>query len=311
MHIKMTEFIYILTDILLPIVILISIGFVFHKVFKIDIKTFSKVVIYVLTPAVIFIKIYNIQVTFSFIATVMLLAAVFQVVLFAIGEFIPWILKYPKSMRKAFNNSVALFNSGNFGIPLIELVFKGSPVAMASQLFIMLIQNIVSSTIGVFQASAGSSSGRKALGNMLKMPSIYIIPAVILVRLFSIEMPRFIIVPLSYISDAYIGIALMTLGAHLADISWNSKINRVFLVSFTRLIVSPAIAFILVTLMGVKGLLAQAFIIGVSTPSAVTSVILANEFDNELEYTTQSVFVSTVLSAITLPLVIYLSMKYL
>lgn len=307
----MAAFLYILQQILVPIVILVGIGYIFQRVFKVDIRTFSKLMIYILIPVVIFTKIYQAKVTWNFFVMVVLYVIFLEVCLFGIGEMISRFLKYPRSMRKAFSNSLLLFNSGNYGIPLTDLVFKNNPVTMMSQLFIVVIQNITSNTFGVFQASSGNSSRKEALFNMLKMPSLYVVFLVALVKLGNIQIPIPVIVPLDYISNGFVGLALINLGVQLAEIRLNIRIKDVLMASFIRLVVSPLIGLVLVFLFGIKGMLAQALIIGVSTPSAVNSVIIAKEFENEPEYVAQIVFATTVLSSITIPIVIYFCMKYL
>ena len=63
-----------------------------------------------------------------------------------------------------------------------------------------------------------------------------------------------------------------------------------------RLVAGPLLAWGVVTLMGIDGLLAAALIVSSSVPTSLSSVLLAVEFDNEKEFASQSVFVSTLLS---------------
>ncbi len=139
------------------------------------------------------------------------------------------------------------------------------------------------------------------------MPSIYVILMVILVKSFHITIPGLVLVPLGYIAKGFVAIALVTLGAQLSEIKLEIKVRDILVSSLTRLILSPLLGFLLVWAMGIRGVLAQALIIGVSTPSAVNTALLAKEFDNEPEYASQIVFVSTILSALTVSLVIYLT----
>jgi hypothetical protein len=52
-------------------------------------------------------------------------------------------MRLPRGRRLAFGNSLMFFNSGNYGLPLVDLAFRGDPVAVTGQLMIILIQNIV------------------------------------------------------------------------------------------------------------------------------------------------------------------------
>jgi len=303
----MDTFLYIVINIILPIFFLIAVGFIGQTKLKMDIRTFTKLNIYIFVPSVLFLKIYETNVTFEFFSQVLVYIFIIQVVMLLLGQLISKAFGYSRSIKKAFCNSLLFFNSGNYGLPLVELVFNGDPVAVASQVFIMLIQNVTTNTFGVFQASSGNSTTKKALKNILKMPSIYVILLVIAVKTFHITMPELILVPLGYIAKGFIAIALITLGAQLSEMKIKIKLRDILLSSLTRLVLSPLLGFLLVWVMGIRGVLAQALVIGVSTPSAVNTAFIAKEFDNEPEYASQIVFVSTIMSALTISLVIYLT----
>ncbi|MGI5849649.1 MAG: AEC family transporter [Christensenellales bacterium] len=306
----MTELLYILEEISLPIVLLIAIGFVFQKIFKTNVRTYSKLMMYLLIPVVIFTKMYQIDIAWDFFFLVVPFIAILEVMMFFLAFGISAAFRYKKSLRNAFSNSLVLFNTGNYGIPLIELVFRGNPVATASQLFIVVIQNITSNTFGVFQASSGQSSRSNAFLSMLKMPSLYVLLLVAVFKLTGARIPNTVVIPLDYISNMFVGFALITLGVQLANVRLGSQLKEVLTASIVKVIAGPALGFALLLLLGIKGLLAQALIIGISTPSAVNSSILASEFGNEPEFAAQTVFATTVFCTFTLPLVIYAARIY-
>jgi predicted permease len=300
------NFLYIFTKIILPIFTLVAIGFVAQKKLKMDVRTFTRVNVYIFVPAVMFTKIYASEVGLDFVGIILGFNLCIIGSMFIISELAARIFKYPRGIKKAFGNSLQFYNSGNYGLPLADLAFRGSSVALAGQVFIMLIQNILTNTLGVFQASSGSSSYGKALKNILRMPSLYMLAVVLTVKGAGITIPTSLMVPLDYISNGFIAIALLTLGVQLAEIKVAFRFKDAFLASFIRLVVSPLLGYLFVTLIGIHGVLAQSLIVGVSTPSAVNTAILAREFDNEPEYASQIVLVSTLLSAVTVSTVIYL-----
>lgn len=298
-------FLDILVKIVIPIFVLFTVGFVAQKMLKMDSRTFSRMNIYIFVPAVLFTKIYNANVTMSFFWQMLIYILLIQFAMMALGEAASRILKYPREKRKAFCNSLVFFNSGNYGLPLVDLAFKGNPIALTSQVFILVIQNVMVNTFGVFQASSGKSNYKKALKNILLMPTLYVLAIVIIIKILKIHVPTPILTPITYISQAFIATATITLGVQLAEIKGSFKLNHAFMSAFIRLIISPVLGFLLIMLLGIKGILAESMIIGVSMPSAVNTAILAKEFNNEPEYATQVVFVSTILSAFTLSLVIF------
>ena len=306
----MKELLYILTHISLPILILIAAGYGFQKIFKTDVRTYVKLQIYLLVPGMVFIRMLEGDFTSDLLLTVAAYSALLMAGLYIVSRVYSALMRFPKSTRNATTNLLMLINTGNYGFPLIDLTFSGSPLAASSQLLIVLSQNIISSTVGVYQASAGRASRRAALLSIAKMPVLYAIAAAAVLRFTSLQMPDTIMVPLRYIDDAFIGVALISLGVQLAEVRLTEGIGRVMATSLVKIISVPLLGFAFVLLLGVKGLLAQALIVGISTPTALTAVILAREFNNEPGYTAQVIVVTTVLCTLTLPGVIWFVQQY-
>ena len=57
---------------------------------------------------------------------------------------------------------------------------------------------------------------------------------------------------------------------------------------------------------GISGVVAQVMVICAAAPSAVNTVLLAIEYRSDPEFASQTVFLSTLLSALTMPVVIAL-----
>ena len=304
----MTELLYILSEISLPIILLIVTGFAFQKIFKTDVRSFTKLLIYVLVPVVIFVKIINTDFTWDLFLIVVAFVMLLQAAMYVISRVVGRLFKYPKSMRNATTNALTLFNTGNYGIPLIDLVFAGNPLAMASQIFVVVVQNITTNTFGVYQVSTGNGSGKKALKNIAKLPSNYIIVLAAIVKLTEFKIPDTLMVPLDYMADAFVAMALIALGIQLADVRFGQgAVKRALGIGILKVVAAPVLGFLFVLLLGVKGVLAQALVIGISTPTAVNSAVLAREFNNEPAFAAQVVVVTTAICTLTLPIVIGLA----
>jgi malate permease and related proteins len=302
----MAMFLHILSDIILPILVLALIGFVAQKFLRFDIRTLIRLNLYLFVPAVLFVKVYRAEVSLAFVGIVFGVVTLVVLVMWGLGEGVSGLLHAPRSRRKAFTNSLTFFNSGNYGLPLSELVFAANPLAATVQIFIMLIQNVTGNTFGAYQASSGQSSGRQALKNVLKLPAIYVLVVVGLVKAVGLTMPPIVLLPLDYLSAGFVAMALVTLGAQLAEIRFDFHVRDILLSCLIRLVVAPALCYGLVVAFGLHGVLAQSLILGVSTPTAVNTAILAREYENEHEYASQIVLVSTLLSVVTISVVIFL-----
>lgn len=302
----MGTFFYIIVNIVLPIFILITIGYVAQITLKMDVRTFTRTNMYVFVPAILFVKVYETTITMKLFYTIILYMFIISITMYFVGEGIARLFHYPQGRRKAFINSIIFFNGGNYGLPLIQLAFNNNPLATTSQIFIMMIQTIMQNTLGVFQASTGSKNSRQALLNVLIMPSLYVLCLVIILKTYHIVVPKAVMMPVINIADGFVAFALITLGVQLAEVKGVFRFKEVLISSYMRLIIAPILGTIIVYLIGVEGILAKALVLAVATPSAVNTAIIAKEFDNEPEYASQIVFMSTLLSAITISGIIFL-----
>lgn len=307
----MSELLYILEEISLPIILLIAAGYLFQKIFKNEIGALTKLVLYLFVPIMVFTKIYESNIAWDMLFQLILYMLLLQAFLYLVAIITSLIMKYNKSTRNAVANAMVMMNIGNYGIPLIDLVFPKDIIAMTSQIFIVVLQNITTSTFGVFQVSSAKSASRKEiLKNMLRMPTIYVVILVAIIKAAGITLPDMIKVPCDYISNAFVAVALIVLGMQLADVKLSNRLKDVVIVSVIKVLATSLAAFAIVLLLGIKGVLAPALIIGVSTPTAVNTAILAREFGSEADFAAQIVLLTTFICTFTLPFVIFFVKAY-
>lgn len=304
----MAIFFHILTTNVLPMAVVISIGIVLQRAFKLDIKTLSKLNFYLFSPAIIFKLLYETEITASLIGNVMLFIALFMVLQYLIVEIVIRIRGYKAGMKSAMRNSVLFYNSANYGIPLNQLAFAGNEKTLAIQVLVMMVQSLVPNTYGIYSVNAHKASMRQIWRTILSMPVIYVIPVAFLLRGFKLELPLMFTTPLNYLANAFIGTALITLGVQLGNMEW--KISRSVAVDVgisgaLRLVAGPLLAWGITMLLPLDSLTSAALIVSAAVPTSLSSVLLAVEFDNEAEFASQSVFVSTVLSIFTVTAVIF------
>jgi len=303
----MQIFTHILLHNVVPLSIMITIGVILQKAFKLDIRTLSKLNFYFFSPAVLFTMLYESTFTADIAFQVILFFVIFYLILVAVVEIFMIFRRLRGGMRSAMRNSVIFYNSANFAIPLNQLVFASNPFTMSVQLIIMVFQSILPNTLGIYMINASRMTVKEALKVVFTFPAVYVLPIAIVLKLFNVPIPQPIYTPLEYISQAFIATALMTLGAQLANMKWSvSKLDLLSVSVIMRLLVSPALGFLVVWMLGFDGLLAQALVLSCAVPTSLSSMLLAVEFDNEPDFASQAVFVSTVASIVTVTFVIAL-----
>ncbi|GIP15819.1 transporter [Paenibacillus montaniterrae] len=305
----MSIFLHILLTNVMPMSIMIAIGIILEKVFHLDIKTLSKLNFYLLSPAVIFALLYETAIAPEMIGKVLLFFVLFMVLQYIVVEIVVRLRGYSPTMKSAMRNSVLFYNSANYGIPLNQLAFAGNKETLGIQILIMMMQSLVPNTYGIYSVNSHKANMKQVWKTIIGMPVIYVIPLAFLLRGFEVPIPGPIQTPLDYVSDAFIGMALLTLGVQLGQMEW--KVSRslaidVSISGLLRLVAGPLLAWVIVKLMGIEGLTAAALIVSSAVPTSLSSVLLAVEFDNEKEFASQSVFVSTLISIITVTAVIFM-----
>ena len=303
----MLELLTIFKDIILPIFIVMAIGFILQKKFTMDISTLSKLNIYFVVPAFIFVKLYSTQFTASLFGKVLLFFILLVIILYAISTLFAKVLGLDRGKKTAFSNSTMFFNSGNYGVPVNELAFKGDPFAMSIQVIVLTLQNILTFSYGIFALQSVNNSKWKAMIGYFKMPVLYAMGAGLICNALNIQVPSVILVPANMIANAMIGLALLTLGAQVARIQFKAALSAVYSSLTIRLIISPIIALFIIWLFRVDGMTAQALLIASAMPTSVNSAVIAEEYKNYPEFAAQVVLFSTIISAFTVSFVIYLA----
>lgn len=60
--------------------------------------------------------------------------------------------KFKSSLSSTFKNSVVLSNSGNFGLPVSQVVFQNNPLGLTIQVVVMIFQNLLTYTYVLFNS---------------------------------------------------------------------------------------------------------------------------------------------------------------
>jgi len=205
--------------------------------------------------------------------------------------------RYPTGIRSAFLNATMFYNSGNFGLPLILLVFRDSPwleQAVTTQVLIILVQNTAMNTLGFINADRGKVHWRESLKAVFRMPAIYGVMLAFLLKLLPWRMEdRFFWPAVVYLKNATIPMALLLLGVQLGRTRFSPGDHRIYVSSLVRLILIPAAGYVFIRLFGFTGVTAQALFISSAGPTALNTALIALERKNEPDFASQAVLSSS------------------
>ncbi|MFK9090318.1 AEC family transporter [Bacillus salipaludis] len=303
----MDVFFLILVNVVLPVFSLIGAGVFLHRKFRFDMNTLSKLNTYFLMPCVSFVNIYQNNVGGKTLLHILGFLVIQCSCLMMVTSVISKAAKFENGLSSTFKNSVVLNNSGNFGLPVSQLVFQHNPMGASIQIVVMIFQNLLTYTYGLLNSVSVDQSKLKAMKEFLKNPVIYAFLLGLILHIYQIKIPTFIWTPINNTSNAFLAVALITLGAQSAYIKISRFSLPLFLSLFGRLILSPTIALIIIFTLKLEGTTAQVLFIASSFPTSRNSALFALEYGNHPEYAAQVVLLSTLFSMITVTTVVYLS----
>jgi predicted permease len=290
---------------LLPIFLMAGTGYIIGKTMNVDPKPLSRTLFYIFSPCLIFDLITANQLGNG----VMLKMAAFTAVQSFAVLLAAWLLarlfKVSRSMMIAILIMAFLPNAGNYGLAANEFAFGQEALAFASLFFVAM--GILGNTVGVYIASLGRANWWQALIGLLKVPMVYAVIFGLLFTQFNWEVPLVISRVTNTLGAASIPGMLVLLGILLQKIDFRSQLKGLAIVTTARLGISPLLGLVFAPLFGLTGSAYQAGVMQASMPIAVMTTVLASEFDVEPEFVTSAVFVTTLLSPLTLqPLMFYL-----
>jgi len=300
-------FILILLHVMLPVFLLVGLGALLHRIFRFDMNTLSKLNVYALLPAVGFVNIYESNIDANVLVKVLGFLLAQNGTLIVISAVMAKLLKLDRSLSATFQNTIVLNNSGNFGIPVSQLVFHQQPLGLSIQIIVTIFQNFLTNTYGLWNfLSAGGKKG-EVTAEFWKNPIIYALLFGLLFRALHIPIPPFIWNPVQNVANAFLAVALLTLGAQVAYIDFKRFPPLLFLSVFGRLLLAPAVAAVIICGLHLDGVIAQALFIASSYPCSRNTALYAWEYGHHPDYAAQAVLMSTLFSSVTVTMIVYLS----
>lgn len=291
-----------------PILVLLLIGAILQRKFQFNLKALSHLITYCFMPAAVFINIYETSIEMSVLGQITVFIILFIGSQMLLSQLLAKLLKLDKKESAVFKNSVVLINSGNYGIPVAQMIFATQPIGVAIQVILVIFQNMTTYTYGLYNLISSTKSGMAIVRDFLKMPIVHALIIGAALNYFNVPIPETFSIPLEYIADGFVAVALITLGAQLSTIEMRTMFNKTIFVScFTRLVIGPATALVIIFALGLDGVVAQSLFIASAFPTSRNSSSLALEYDIESATAAQTVLFSTIISCITVTVVIYIS----
>lgn len=292
-----------------PLYIIVLLGYLSAKYFLVNRDSIAVLLMYFLVPFVIFSSTIHVKIN----AAVVFLP-VFVFMLSSVLSFLTLSI-FKNSWKDSSANILAFSagtgNTGYFGIPL-AMIFFDTELANI-YIFTVLASVLYEATTGFYITAKGNFSAKESFIKVIRLPSIYAFSLGIIFNLLDIGMANELKVFSENFKGAYTVLGMMMLGMGLKGIARNSghfDFKFISILLIIKFIIWPALVLFFIQIDKLyfnilnEDLYKVLFLISI-VPLAANTVTLAVLLKAEPEKASLSVFLSTIISIISIPIYIY------
>ena len=292
-----------LFEVLFPVFFVVGIGYYLGKTNpKIDTTFITSFAANIGTPAMVIYAITSTGINFEIFRDYFWYYLLAICLFTLVGIFTLYMLKTKDIVREL--PPLIFPNTGNMGLPICMFAYGSKGLGVSASITSLII--LCHFTLGVFLADRKFN-----LNVILKNPPFYAIIFSAIMLFYGIKMPVFVVNTTEWLMYVTIFLILMSLGIALTRLKVFSLSNAL-ISSFTRMIIGPAIGFFLIFIFDLKGFAAGVLLIQCSMPSAVLNYLVGSIYSPKkiVDSIASTIVVSTLISFVTIPIVVYIALRF-
>ena len=283
----------------LPVGLIILIGFVVGRTLPLQRSTLSQLALYVLSPALVIDSLYRTKLSLNSSLGLLIGFAITSVLIYVAIWGIGKLFKFPVTLTRSITAVVMFSNNGNMGLPVATFALGAAGLDRA-------IVYMIGSSVLMFCFGPAMIRGKgivQGLKLTLKLPLIWSILFGLCLRWSSVEIPWQLDRGIQQLGAAAIPIALILLGMQLSESRFKPKISEI-ITAIARLLIAPTVAYFIGRLLQLELLSLQVLVLQTAMPTAVNSFVIVSEFGGDKDLVARAIVTSTIMSFVTLPIVL-------
>ncbi|AFS78176.1 putative auxin efflux carrier [Gottschalkia acidurici 9a] len=200
-------------------------------------------------------------------------------------------------------------NHGFMGIAIASALYGDEGVFYAAILNITF--NAFVWTFGVKLVDHNESTDESSIKKFIFNPGIISVVIGLIIFLTPLSLPRLVYEPMNMLGTMTIPLAMIIVGGNLGSTELGSmfKNRTLILTCLIRLIVVPFTIILALLLFKLPKIIIGITIIIDAMPSAPNTAIFARRYDSDYSLASQGVFLTTLMSILTIPFIMYISSK--
>ncbi len=292
--------------------VIIFMGFLIVKMGYVDAKhkdSLSKLIVRLILPCLIISSISKENFDVSRLdefATVLVLAVFCILTLFALGIITAKLLKVPKATENVHKMMMCLGNVIFIGYPVITAMYGNT--GFFYSIIYWLINDLFMWTVGVILLSKKESAEKEKLWKTFLNPNTIAFAIAIVMFVCKIKLPLIINEAATSVGGLTTALSMIFIGMTLATVDVKKTMAKwwVFVLVPLKLVIMPILFLLLFRNLGINDVILGVVVLEAAMPSQTVLTMLAHEHNADYEYTAVGLFITTLLSLLTLPLICWL-----
>lgn len=300
---------YIINQIIVLFIILF-LGFIIRKFNVIDdhgSKKIASLVVKLTGPMLIIDSmLQRPDLSIKQISDILLIAICVYIFLFIMTIIIPRLLKAPKDSVGIYKFMIMFSNVGFMGFPVVSSIF-GKEAVFYAAIFNLPFYVLVY-TLGIYFVSMNNEKEVEFELNKLINPGIVAVFIGMFFFITAIKLPYVITESINMVGGLTTPLSMIGIGTSFANVRPKNIYSnlRLYIYSILKLLLFPTLVFIILNYIGYEGMMLGVPVLITGMPVAANAVMLSKEYDGNDILASEGVFISTLLSIVTIPLLTYL-----
>jgi malate permease and related proteins len=289
-----------LLDVILPVLVVVTVGVAIGRLLKPDANTVSKVTLYALSPSLAF---YNLAHSQADLTSAVKIALGYILFVLIMGR-VTWLSSRDQTddTRRAMVAGVITGNNGNFGLPIALFAFGQAGLELSLVVFTVS----VFMTFVVTPSVLRDGTWRSKVRTVFALPLVWAALFGVTLNSLSIKIPVGLDRGIELLAEAAVPMLLISLGLQIGSSGFPSPSRAMIRAVALRLVLGPCVALFVAWLVGATGLERGVLVLSSAMPTAINAFLVAQELKADSKLVGGIVILTTLLSIPMIALVVTL-----
>lgn len=301
-------------NIVLPIFLILSLGYILKKLKILDeltTKNMNSINFKVFLPLLLFYNVYKTDLSVVFNPKLLIFSIISVILVFLLLFIIIPLLEKDNRKRGVIIQGIFRSNFVIFGVPVCEALFGQNATGVASMLIAVVVPlfNFLA-VICLEIYRGGNINFKKIIKGIITNPLIIASIIGLFFIYFKIKLPTPIEKTINDISKIATPLAFILLGSSFTFSAFSVYIKQLSITILGKLIIVPGIVLYIAALLGFRNVELTCLLSVFASPTAVSSYTMAEQMDGDSILAGQIVVLTSIISIITVFLWIFILKQF-